>query len=832
MDVDKNINSNNNAQLLKEVLQPTETTGKGKGPMSKGSMGKGTLASIAKVFGPIGMMAEAVVDMAEAVVNANEEPIGDSNLTHDVQRDTKSNNSSVIVQDAISSLNWTQNVLAEVKSNIAGGIVQSERLGKASIMARNLSHNLGSHVMYYMQTDLQSNVTPESIRGVCHFLKYLQERQDFIASVSTNIPPYFSPLAFKEAVFDYINPDLKSLRHDRDVPVVNYLLKYIARSENLEHVTEREINKSSLNVLMFDRKNGELHYGNNDPSDLDCIRDKMYLFPSASTQAIMSILENLIRNAAKHENNKILNVYLELWDTQSLLKYIQEDVSLYYREAEDERLLDYLAISYPTQEDGEALDNILNRINYGLLEQYADGYGTMRPTNKGLKEIRTCAAWLRGEMDETKYRECNKTKTLDRLLVPLVFAQKSKVGEQTVIQFIIGLRKFLPLAIIKEDFPAGIDEICDNISKQCEVFIYKWGDEYVDKRFNCAEYTIVANEKIKNRIRPHSYNRIIVCSLDDLKRDDLFEILPMMCLDSDRIAPIFVDEKLYSSQNENTNVTGVCEDNWIDREHIAFKDRCTNEKSQIYHYREHMDRQEHIEALLKILKKGGYKGLEFAESITGHNSTDRLIRHAKLDTRWYYQHLYAMQQKIAIFDERLFGPMMLEENYQKAILYKLKGVFLFYIDSDSKTIYGLAGRNDFSTKQCVQVGTYNVDDNGTISFDVNADIDFKSMYPKFDYLSIHQGILDKIYEQLKLALPEQKNEVTNKLCRVFLKKFKENTESGFQEGLSIHSGRGHHSEEVMPQHVPFIEYSAMSKMVDDCKFTLVNLLDFAKYEKI
>jgi hypothetical protein len=48
--------------------------------------------------------------------------------------------------------------------------------------------------------------------------------------------------------------------------------------------------------------------------------------------------------------------------------------------------------------------------------------------------------------------------------------------------------------------------------------------------------------------------------------------------------------------------------------------------------------------------------------------------------------------------------------------------------------------------------------------------------------------------------------------------------------LRIHSGRSKPSFSDMPQHQPFIQYAAIEHAVMDCKYSLVELLEFARYE--
>ena len=190
-----------------------------------------------------------------------------------------------------------------------------------------------------------------------------------------------------------------------------------------------------------------------------------------------------------------------------------------------------------------------------------------------------------------------------------------------------------------------------------------------------------------------------------------------------------------------------------------------------------------------------------------------------------------MQKNVAIFDERIYD---LANDSTKAILFKLKGVYLFYID-DSFKIHGLLRFDDYSNAQTVIIGSVKKEEE---RFSIYLEKEFSDAYPEFDYLTIHQGLLDKIYEKLMvIKAPFDSNDtkfeiyrVTNEFCRAFLNSKELDKTTGFCSGFTIHSGRSKPEEYNMPQKVPFIQYSALSSAIHDCKYTLINLLDYSKVE--
>ena len=209
-----------------------------------------------------------------------------------------------------------------------------EKVAKCAIMARNLSHNLGSHVLSYLGNEVEEWCRkmywdklqhPADLRGIRHLLRYLQERQDFLATIATFNVPYFTPLPFKETIFDFINPHLKHKRHPSVLETTNFLLKYIAKSEDLN--VYDEVHK--LQVVLYDRRNECIIVGD-EPNSVDFLHDYTEMFPGGDVgrQAILSIVENMIRNAAKHEHHKdgSLSIFMELYHSQVFIESLKENI--------------------------------------------------------------------------------------------------------------------------------------------------------------------------------------------------------------------------------------------------------------------------------------------------------------------------------------------------------------------------------------------------------------------------------------------------------------------------------------------------------------------------
>ena len=115
----------------------------------------------------------------------------------------------------------------------------------------------------------------------------------------------------------------------------------------------------------------------------------------------------------------------------------------------------------------------------------------------------------------------------------------------------------------------------------------------------------------------------------------------------------------------------------------------------------------------------------------------------------------------------------------------------------------------------------------------------------FDFITIHQGLLDKLYEAFDINKDDMhgKDLLTQQLYQYLCKRsvrqiipIKVKTLNGtdsrfFLSGMMVHSGRSKPGIEDMPQTLPFIQYAALEHAVMDCKYSLVELLDHARYEQ-
>ena len=888
---------------------------------------------------------------------------------------------------------------------------------KAAIMSRNMSHNLGSHVMSYLKQKLGSvtsimkeenkvlnELIPQTIKndvknylkenydiatsildnidkweptkienvelpflvGLGRFINYLQERQDYIATISTDYIPYGAPVNLKDAIYDELNPDLRYLRHkqernnDAKNRPANILLNYIAKSEGLSRENMQDNFHSEKDIRI-----GFIDYSSNKPRIFGIApQNDMQVFESKNKaltqmrkinfslpgglvgrQAVFSIIENLIRNAAKHgDTSKVVNLDFTFdvidgsdiaWDIahkNKTLKVNEWNNRVYdekwrelYENASDLDEIFLLTITDNLPCNKEIVDNLKN----GLYEEYVDSITCQMATaNKGIKEVRISAAWLRGVTDEGNYLRYEDN-SMSKKLAPLVAVEMSP---ERHLRYIICIRKNKTVAIVsrvKCKDKEGNDVVYSYDENTLRIF-EKLREENKDRwsivteeelRKSKTSYTFIIcpdDERAFNKLRPITSNRLCRWKVNKKSKQALAE------LDKDDQTLMYV-YRLFTGLNDKNEIIFI-ED---DRAETANKDREHAENKQHFEKIQfvNIDNKEPIQYLYRThhATEKEYKGFytkyineeekyECVEGITGDNSSDRLIRREWLDEKWYYTHLYAMKKKVAIIDERIFRMVHniderlfvkdSNENIQTKELgntipgfsiENIKEQLVSFIDDDklvepiymAKTINELAElvpeipRNLVESKQvnntvlgeshmtpyyhgkavdiytvvksaegdmilvgCTKtefdavknkfnnnfekMATFKRDTTGCIVLEPVSE--YSSLLEShYDYISIHQGILDKIYENLDIKNKDEEKCQLTKCIHQRLMADK-TTIGDYLPCFVIHSGRAKPTKEDMPQKQPFIQYAAIENAVKDCKPMLVELLDFAKYE--
>ena len=881
---------------------------------------------------------------------------------------------------------------------------ESDKSAKAAIMSRNMSHNLGSHVMAYLKQQMGSvtsimkeenkvlaNLIPDAVKewddkkaenvelpflvGLGRFIGYLQERQDYIATISTDYIPYGAPVNLKDAIYDELNPDLRYLRHKnessndtRNKPA-NILLNYIAKSEGLSRENMKDDFQSEKDIrfgYVAYTKDGEKLFGLNAAADkntdsfassneaLTLMRKINFCLPGGlvGRQAIFSIIENLIRNAAKHGDTSSVNnldFTLDVIDGSEIKKGCvygwEKRVSdkkwrKLYEEADDIDDLYLLTIT----DNLSCKDETVTNLKKGLYEDFVDvTTGQMTTANKGIKEIRISAAWIRSDTNEDSYLKYDDSSdNAAGKKAPLVAVEKS---DEKHLRYIIGIRKNKIVAIVSEvkDVNGTViasfdDKVLGKFKKLEEQDIDRWtivtDDELKKSKTSYSFILCPDDDNAYNELRPYTSNRLcrwkvnresnMALRIERGKADTsymaLMYIYRLYTGLSRKSEDVYIDDDRAKKSNLQREQEG---DGYKHYNKIKFKYNLvknTRTNNKIYLYRTHHSTENNYMAFYKDYKESKKNKVIYGcvEGITGDNSSDRLVRREVLDEKWYYTNLYAFKKKVAIIDERVFKmihnveeklfvgdngeTIMIEDLVKKMGIDEIKDIITDDILTDIKKIKKIdsaktvndiiqivgerlpciyfndvLGKNEIDKKVigtshltpyyhgkavdvftvvkgaegrmilvgCVKtrfdskkkkfvntfekLATFKRDEKGAFVLEAASEKYNKYFVDKYDYISIHQGILDKIYENLGI-----KDNDTGK-CQltecIHQRMMGDKMKYGdYLPRLIIHSGRAKPTKNDMPQEQPFVQYAAIENAVKDCKPMLVELLDFAKYE--
>lgn len=188
-----------------------------------------------------------------------------------------------LVFTRIGIINWS-------KKNQHNLIKYSTRSAVAAIMSRNGSHNIGSHILSAVGQDINDVIDDQLL------FYYIQHRMDYVAQITTELPKWSYPVPF---VHDLM----------RRFYIQKHLLNHIASSEGLKayEFKERETNdiKDKLVINIRSKEEKATQYIISPQSIYEketVMQPTLVAIPGGivGQQAFYTILENIIRNSAKH----------------------------------------------------------------------------------------------------------------------------------------------------------------------------------------------------------------------------------------------------------------------------------------------------------------------------------------------------------------------------------------------------------------------------------------------------------------------------------------------------------------------------------------------------
>lgn len=764
----------------------------------------------------------------------------------------------------------------------------------AAVMSRNMSHNLGSHVFFYTRQELlkiydkqkyDDSVIENSrmIKGMAWFMHYVQERQDFIANINSGDDFLFGPLNFKQDVIDEITPDGVDNRHNSLPQTKNYLLENIVRSENI--IRQDCITANEGNYDGFDKTNADSEIKDIDISVL--FGNKKWLSTwhnkditsfydidiavgggQQSRHAFLIVLENIIRNSAKHGGKLLKGKYNKLKITIEIIEKMITNVT----KSGKVNISGYQITIYDNVEnaniDRDKKSGIFN-INFLIsklqnIKMLEENSVEINRESKGLKEILIAVLWMKGLalQDIESY-----SKDKDILSI-------EEINES------IGFRFYLPkfqncIELKQEDI--------ENLLLHNEINAF--GSIYT-----------VDDSVLKNVIGNPAFARFK--SLDALK-SDLSLRIPRIIFGAPKAENIW--QYIYEER------VGKNSAHIISFDRVEKKDIIKNLIKKVFLFyqkdapdakivfKNHLSQSVIAMENLRNMFNSNYFGKPDAkifETISGANQVFNLMQKFNVDvsddngtlieklTNLYWNILEAYSIKVVIVDERLsyadYKEQCIDDNIRSLIENKLKagkfsdiyfpeekkerltiiGKIISILNNkttddtskakevvefmdhgvneiigikENKLFFRLSSNNGFKATLDNQNGNVKIvasdikelfyNQQHTFLFNLNDKHEMvqssgKFIFPnptKVDFFSIHIGLLDKM----------PGNDLIGKIKEIFEIN---NLDSRF---VSVHSGRGGLNSDE--EKVTFIPFSVLQRCLEDSKYMLSEFLNNYKY---
>jgi hypothetical protein len=253
----------------------------------------------------------------------------------------------------------------------------------SAIMGRNMSHNIGSHVLARYSSKIKDDLDKVVTTKADHrgdFLAYLQRRMDFLAEVATSDQAFWSqPLSLKEQL-GRLNYEEQKGRFGTTPPNVDKSVSII-----LSNITGKESLRASVEYGKPDQmcSSGKDYWIGQEPDAI------WFSCPGGEVgvHALYVILENIIRNSARHGAAGVAAGQDEtVWVFANIID-----------ESDNSKLLKLEIIDPRTKLECAWIDNLQRDINSILHDEpFLDASGNPNPQFWGVREMQICGHYLRG----------------------------------------------------------------------------------------------------------------------------------------------------------------------------------------------------------------------------------------------------------------------------------------------------------------------------------------------------------------------------------------------------------------------------------------------------
>lgn len=230
---------------------------------------------------------------------------------------------------------------------------QSRRAAIAQVMARNMSHNIGSHVLNKVYKVLIDSQDEDDLKRAAHLFEFIQKRMEFIAN-GVNASFQSRHFLFKEILPAYLQePEEKRLNLKSLFD--NISGNQLITSENIFFRINEGIQDIQVSI-----PNGTLGF-----------------------HALYTLFENIIRNSVKHNlsyptaNKLVYTIKVEQNTNGEYSDYYKVIVTDNFGEINEQKGLKVISLN--------------SNMNQPILSN-----GSLRPNYWGLLEMRICATYLLG----------------------------------------------------------------------------------------------------------------------------------------------------------------------------------------------------------------------------------------------------------------------------------------------------------------------------------------------------------------------------------------------------------------------------------------------------
>ena len=643
---------------------------------------------------------------------------------------------------------------------------QGIRSAIATIMSRNMSHNLGSHVLYYTKQDLienasgyknaaahtENDIYVRSLKDSAAIIDFMKDRTNYIAALAEDSKYPSMPVA----IWDL----LSIFQSDMNGQSVNYYLKNLVRSEGYSansgagnlviSLNDQSIQKEELANMFLSLPGGVL-----------------------SKHGFYNLIENMIRNSAKYwTNKKTENLKFEF-----KISNLQNG---------------WIGVSF-FDKKGDALvkyggDSLINRMNNKLnkIKFLERDTKAINKEDKGLKEMLLSYLWLTSNTDQ---------ESLSKLIFKLD-SEDSEDSEAKDAKKMVNERfKFLGF----DDNGNGGVNNGKNFGIYFLLPIHHSAISIEDSNettFESADVRVTNADEL-NRWE-NKYPRIAVC-----------QTIPEE--NSEQMVDLF--REAIKKRFENIDDYKIC---FETKERSYEEANCSNDKC-IY-FERHLNNSKIDQTI-----RNYYNNFPYVDSTSGANFTETLrLSFVESFSGAYYtpsiqKKIFALKikeaalSKITIIDERLFQRITTWADIN-ADNSEFKGS---QIELSLKNIRVLNLKKEVRSHSQYQEVVNNMDifvGNKFRSIVADPDNENKTLF-----LTIHLGLIEKIV----------KGGYGYNTATEFMGKLREVFSPDF---ICIHSGRGGLSKEMDElKEYPFIPFTTLDSLFTDSKFLLSQMFYSLKY---